>query len=253
MCAQIVLHALDDIPLINVGDNISQMIIDHINRDAFALHAQDIIVVTSKIISKAEGRFVHLDDVVPGERAYEIAEVTKKDARIVEVILQESVDVVRTAPYVLVTEHRLGFVSANSGVDQSNTGRDDSWVLLLPENPDATAQQIRDDLKHHFGVDLAVVISDTHGRAFRLGNVGVAIGVSGLPALLDLRGSHDLFGREMVVSQMGYADLVASAAHLLSGEGDEARPVIIMRGVEFQKHDGKASDLYRPKEKDVFR
>lgn len=253
MSTQAILYAVPGIPLIQPGDNVSGLIIQSLKDDNFALEEDDIVVVTSKILSKAEDRYVSIDSIVPGIRAEEIAKITLKDARIVQVILQESVDVVRTAPHVLVTEHRLGFVSANAGVDQSNIGRNDNWVLLLPENPDASAQQIREDIKQNFGVGVAVVVSDTHGRAFRLGNVGVAIGVAGLSALSDLRGSYDLFGREMLVSQMGFADLVASAAHLLSGEGDEAFPVIVVRGVKFPRGDGQAGDLYRPKEKDVFR
>jgi coenzyme F420-0:L-glutamate ligase/coenzyme F420-1:gamma-L-glutamate ligase len=154
---------------------------------------------------------------------------------------------------VLITEHKLGFVSANSGIDQSNVTGDDNHVLLLPENPDATAKAIRRKLIEETGAEVGIIISDSHGRPFRMGNVGVAIGVAGMPALLDLRGQLDLFGRELRVSTQGYADLVASAAHLVCGEGDEGLPVVLVRGLQLQNTDGQASDLNRPKDQDLYR
>ena len=154
---------------------------------------------------------------------------------------------------MLVTQHRLGFVSANSGIDQSNVDGTGETLLLLPHDPDKSANALRAELKEKAGADVGIIISDTHGRPFRLGNVGTAIGVAGLPALIDLRGQKDLFGRELEISLQGYADMIASAAHLLCGEGDEGRPVVLLRGLEFGEPYGKASDLYRAPADDLYR
>jgi coenzyme F420-0:L-glutamate ligase / coenzyme F420-1:gamma-L-glutamate ligase len=197
---------------------------------------------------------VDLQTVEPDELARKVAGETDKDPRIVELVLRESSEISRKAPGVLITRHRLGFVSANSGIDQSNVGQDhDQSVLLLPLDPDATAATLRHGIKQHLGVNVGIVISDSHGRPFRQGNVGVAIGVSGMPALLDLRGNLDLFGRELRVSIQGYADLVASAAHLVSGEGGEGLPVVLVRGLQYEQEAGKASDLVRPVDRDLYR
>lgn len=208
-----------------------------------------MLVISSKIVSKAEGRFVDLNTVKPDETAQQIATETRKDARIVQLVLQESVGISRKAPNVLVVQHRLGFVSANAGIDQSNVGQDKDMVLLLPQDPDASAEEIRQAL----GGNIGVVISDSHGRPFRMGNIGAAIGVAGLPALVDLRGQSDLFGRELKISIQGYADLIASAAHLVCGEGDEGLPVVLVRGLSYTHTDGHASDLNRPPEQDLYR
>jgi len=159
----------------------------------------------------------------------------------------------RKAPGVLVVQHRLGFISANAGIDQSNVDGGDDHVLLLPVDPDASAEAIRRRLCAATGTDVGVVISDSHGRPFRLGNVGVAIGVAGMPALLDLRGRPDLFGRELKISIQGYADLVASAANLLTGEADEGRPVVHLRGLQFPSVEGHAHEMNRPPEQDLYR
>jgi coenzyme F420-0:L-glutamate ligase/coenzyme F420-1:gamma-L-glutamate ligase len=154
---------------------------------------------------------------------------------------------------VLVTQHRLGFISANAGIDQSNVDGSEEHVLLLPRDPDASADMLRRRLHETTGAELGVVISDSHGRPFRMGNIGVAIGAAGIPALLDLRGQPDLFGRELRISMQGYADLIASAAHLLSGEGDEGRPIMHMRGLQFTSAEGRAGDLIRSPEQDLYR
>lgn len=224
------------------------------NRADIQLGNNDTLVISSKIVSKAEGRLVDLRKVVPGTRANSIAEETDKDPRIVELVLQQSATISRKTRGVLVTRHRLGFVSANAGIDQSNVGPDsEDLVLLLPENPDRSATQIREALKQRTGISSSIVISDSHGRPFRMGNVGVAIGVAGLPAVIDLRGQPDLFGREMQVSTQGYADLIASAAHLICGEGDEGLPVILIRGLSHPSDTGCAADLIRPEELDLYR
>ncbi len=244
---------LPGIPLIKPGDNLVQVILDGLKQADLSLQTGDALVVSSKIVSKAEGRIVDLRTVEPCDEALRLAEESQKDPRIVELILRDSVMVSRKAKGVLVTQHRLGFVSANSGIDQSNVDDSDHNVLLLPHDPDVSARDIRTGLQEATGVDVGVVISDTHGRPFRLGNVGVAIGVAGMPALLDLRGQSDLFGRELQATIQGYADLAASAAHLLCGEGDEGRPVILLRGLCFPLDVGSAADLNRPPEQDLYR
>ena len=242
------IKAIPGIPLIKPGDDLPQIIAKALQESDITLQDRDVLVISSKIVSKSEGRFVHLDDVTPSERARQVAEETSKDPRIVELVLQESTAISRQAYNLLVVQHRLGFVSANAGIDQSNVGKNDT-VLLLPQDPDASAEKIRQAL----GGNIGVVISDTHGRPFRMGNIGVAIGVAGLPALVDLRGETDLFGRELRISVQGYADLVASAAHIVCGEGAEGLPVVLIRGLAYTHTDGHASDLNRPAEQDLYR
>ena len=245
--------ALPGIPLIQPSDDLVRIILDGLTRADLSLQDRDVLVITSKIVSKAEGRLFDLRDVTPGEEACRIAQETRKDPRIVELVMRESKGISRQAMGVLVTEHRLGFVSANAGIDQSNVNGSEDTVLLLPLDPDATAETIRVRLREFTDVEVGVIISDSHGRPFRMGNVGVAIGVAGMPALLDLRGQPDLFGRELKISMQGYADLIASAAHLLSGEGDEGRPIMHFRGLEFQPIEGHASDLNRAPAQDLYR
>lgn len=245
--------ALTGIPLIQHGDDLSGIILAALAHTGFTLQSGDALVVSSKIISKAEGRLVDLKTVQPGQKAMTVAEETRKDPRIVELVLRESLVISRQAPGVLVTQHRLGFVSANAGIDQSNVGPDSDYVLLLPQDPDASAQALRHTLLNATGAEVGIIISDSHGRPFRMGNVGAAIGVAGMPALVDLRGQPDLFGRELKISIQGYADLVASAAHLVCGEGNEGRPVVLVRGLHFAHTDGRASDLVRPPEQDLYR
>ncbi len=244
---------LPGIPLVHPGDDLVQLILEALARVDIKLQDGDALVVTSKIVSKAEGRYVELSTIVPSDEAIQLAERTRKDPRIVELALRESTAISRSAPGVLITRNRLGFVSANSGIDQSNVENGDEWVLLLPGDPDASAQTIREGLRQATGAQVGIVISDSHGRPFRMGNVGVAIGAAGLPALLDLRGRNDLFGRELRISVQGYADEVASAANLLTGEADEGRPVILLRGLNFPPQEGYASELNRPPELDLYR
>jgi coenzyme F420-0:L-glutamate ligase / coenzyme F420-1:gamma-L-glutamate ligase len=245
-------YAIPDIPLIQEGDNVLKMTLDKISQANFDLQNGDVLVVSSKIISKAQGQRIRLDSVIPSEEALSLAEETAKDPRIVELILKESLSVSRKRKGVLVTQHRLGFVSANSGIDQSNVKDGEESALLLPIDPDKTAQEFRTAIMEQLGVDVGIVISDTHGRPFRIGNVGVAIGVAGAPAVKDLRGRKDLYGRELESSLEAYADLVASAAHLLCGEADEGYPVILMRGVDISPPYGIASDMNRLPENDLY-
>jgi len=245
--------ALPGIPLVRPGDDLSRLILDGLERVGLTLQARDVLVISSKIVSKSEGRFVTLSMIQPSPEAQQLAQETNKDPRVVELVLQESRKVSRKGKHVLVTEHRLGFVSANAGIDQSNVDETQTNVLLLPLDPDDSAQHLRDTLHTHSGADTAIIISDTHGRPFRVGNVGVAIGVAGMLAVADLRGQMDLFGRRLEITIQGYADLVASAAHLLCGEASEGRPVIHIRGLDYPVGEGHATDLNRPAENDLYR
>lgn len=215
----------------------------------------DILVIAQKIISKAEGRLVQLDTITPSERAQQVARATQKDPRLVELILRESDEISRMAPGILIVRHRLGFTSANAGIDRSNVVQesDHETVLLLPEDPDASAQKIRYSIQNQSGVSLGVVISDSHGRPFRLGTVGVAIGVAGLPALWDRRGEADLHGYALQHTDVGVGDEIAAAAGLLMGQGAEGLPVVLLRGLSLATAGGCATDLIRPKEKDLYR
>ncbi len=245
--------ALPGIPLVRQGDDLPQIILSSVTELGLKLESGDVLVVTSKIVSKAEGRLFDLRSIEPGAEAHRLAGETRKDPRIVELVLRESQKISRQSIGVLVVQHRLGFVSANAGIDQSNVDGSDDMVLLLPFDPDSSAEAIRKRLHEQTGADVGVVISDSHGRPFRVGNVGVAIGVAGMPAVLDLRGKTDLFGRELKISIQGYADLVASTANLLTGEADEGRPIVLVRGLRFPAEQGTARDLYRSPEQDLYR
>ncbi|MCE7795456.1 coenzyme F420-0:L-glutamate ligase [Sphingobium sufflavum] len=220
------------------------------------VQAGDILVVTSKICSKAEGRRLSLATVAPGARADEIAGAIGKDARLVELALRESTDVVRTGRNVLITRHRLGLVMANAGIDASNIGTDaEDMVLLLPEDPDASAQAIRAAIAQRLDVDVGVVLSDSFGRPWRHGVVNVAIGAAGLPAIIDRRGDTDRDGRVLQVTQIAYGDLLASAAGLAMGEGAEGIPAVLVRGVTLGAGEdaAPATRLVRPLNEDLFR
>ncbi len=251
------LTQLQGIPLIRPGDDLAQHIIEAISLTKLDLQENDILVVTQKIVSKAEGRFRNLRQVVPSTEAMAIAEKVEKDARFVELVLEESKSILRMRPGTLIVEHRLGFVCANAGIDHSNVqnlgGNAEDWVLLLPEDPDASARQIRNRLKELSGKSVAMLIIDSHGRAWRNGTVGVAVGFAGMPGLVDFRGKPDLFGYQLRVTQVAVADELAAAASLLMGQSDEFIPVIHVRGFPYALRDGTLAELIRPKELDLFR
>lgn len=244
-----------DFPRVGPGDDLAQLILAALQRGGFALADGDVIVVAQKIVSKAENRFVDLATVVPSARAVETARLCAKDPRLVEVILSESRRIVRCARNVLIVEHRLGYVMANGGVDQSNVADASAGALalLLPPDPDGSAQNLRSALQRHANVRIGVVINDSFGRAWRRGTVGVAIGASGLPVLVDKRGERDLFGRTLTATVIGYADEVAAAASLLMGQGTEGRPVVLVRGLQWTSAPGGAADMVRPESEDLFR
>jgi coenzyme F420-0:L-glutamate ligase / coenzyme F420-1:gamma-L-glutamate ligase len=248
--------ALKGLPLIRPGDDLVELIASALERNGVAPRTGDVLVVAQKIVSKAEGRVIDLATVEPSAEALALAADVDKDPRLVEVILSESVRVVRAARRgVLIVEHRLGFIMANAGVDQSNVAPADGAhrVLLLPENPDRSAETLRRGLEAATGVDVAVVINDSFGRPWRQGTMGVAIGVAGLPAVVDLRGQPDLFGRKLEVSVIGFADEVAAAASLLMGQADEALPVVLIRGLSWSVPQSTAASLVRPPHEDLFR
>jgi len=237
------------------GDDLATLLGDALARESLTLQDQDVLVVSHKIVSKAENRYVSLARVSPSAKARRLALQADKDPALVEVILSESRAVLRSRPDLIITEHRLGMVMANAGVDQSNVDDDGngSSVLLLPQDPDGSCAALRDTLNQRFGIDLAVIIADSAGRAWRQGVIGLALGAAGLPALLDLRGRLDLEGRPLAVSLAGFADQIASAAELLMGEGAEGRPAVIVRGLSWQEQASPAADLIRPVEQDLFR
>jgi coenzyme F420-0:L-glutamate ligase / coenzyme F420-1:gamma-L-glutamate ligase len=247
--------ALSGIPRVQPGDDLPALLIAAIERGGLVPRPGDILVVAQKIVSKAEGRHLELASVAPGARASELATVTGKDARLVEAILSESAEVLRARPRVLIAVTRHGFVMANAGVDQSNLepGDDGRRVLLLPEAPDLSALRIKDRLDAHFGGDIGVIVSDSTGRAWRLGTVGVAIGAAGVPSLMDRRGEPDLAGRPLEATEVGFADAVAAAAVLVMGEAAEAHPAVLVRGLQWTQDPSPATALVRPMAQDLFR
>jgi coenzyme F420-0:L-glutamate ligase / coenzyme F420-1:gamma-L-glutamate ligase len=244
---------LTGIPLIQPGDDLPRILGDAVERLDTHLQSGDVFVIAQKIVSKAEGRYVDLDRITPSAYAIEIAQQCRKDPRLIEVILSESSEVVRLRPDLIITRHRLGFVSANAGVDRSNVAPDGiERVLLLPIDPDRSAAAIRSALRDRFGVDTGVIIADSHGRPHRMGTVGVAIGLSGLPGVEDWRGRKDLFGYTLQHTEVGVADQIAGAGTLLLGQAAEAIPAVIVRGAPFEKRNGSAQEINRPKEMDLF-
>ena len=249
------LIALSHVPLIQPGTDLLRMICDIARKHGPALLDDDVVVIAQKIVSKAEGRYVDLATITPGQKALALSTQVQKDARLVEVILKESRKVLRYRPGVLIVEHKLGFVLANAGVDQSNVDpqRGVKPVLLLPEDPDGSARRLHEGLRAQLGKNIAVVINDSLGRAWRLGTVGVALGAAGFPALSDLRGRPDLYGRPMQVSEIGFADEIAAAASLLMGQAAEATPIVIVRGLRWSAKASSAAQLLRDPNEDLFR
>ncbi len=253
--AELTLTAVPHIPHVQPGDNLAELILIALAGAKIELADGDVLAVAQKIVSKAEGRLVRLADVKPSARAVEVAAQTDKDPRVVELILQESEEISRMRRGVLIVRHRLGFTSANAGIDRSNVAQDDTdeTVLLLPRDPDASAARLQQAIEAKLGVRVGIVITDSHGRPFRLGTVGVAIGVAGIPALWDRRGEPDLYGYQLQHTDIGVADEIAAAAGLLMGQAAEGMPVVLVRGLNLPAAEGKATDLVRPKEMDLYR
>jgi coenzyme F420-0:L-glutamate ligase/coenzyme F420-1:gamma-L-glutamate ligase len=243
--AALQLFALPDLPMVQAGDDLAGLLSAAMTRAGLAPQSGDVLAVAQKIVSKAEGRSIALASVQPSAAARELAAQTGKDARLVELILSESQYVVRARPNLIIVKHRLGFVMANAGIDQSNIGVN-GHALLLPRDPDGSAAALAARL------GLPVVITDSFGRAWRRGTVGVAIGAAGLPALRDLRGQPDLFGRTLMVSITGFADEIAAAAGLVMGQGAEGQPAVLVRGLSWSGAENPAAELLRPAQEDLF-
>jgi coenzyme F420-0:L-glutamate ligase / coenzyme F420-1:gamma-L-glutamate ligase len=247
--------ALRGIPEVRPGTDLARLLESTLRACAVALRADDVLVVAQKIVSKAEGRLVRLDTVTPGARAQELAVVTGKDARLVELILGESSEVVRAGRDVLIVRHRLGYVMANAGIDRSNLAADAAGaeVLLLPVDPDASASLLRLALGARLGAAPGVIISDSFGRPWRRGVVNIALGAAGIPALLDRRGEADRAGRRLEVTEVALGDALAAAAGLVMGEASEGIPAVVIRGCTFKAAAQPAQSLIRPLAQDLFR
>jgi coenzyme F420-0:L-glutamate ligase/coenzyme F420-1:gamma-L-glutamate ligase len=248
---------LKGIPHIRHGDNLADIVLTSLPENHLTLQDGDILVFAQKIVSKSEGRAVNLETIQPSPRAIELAGQTGKDPRVVELILRESRDVLRTRVGAIIVEHNLGFVCANAGIDHSNVAgpgnASGEWVLLLPEDPDRSARALRDEIKSITGVRIGILIIDSHGRAWRNGTVGAAIGIAGLPGLEDLRGKPDLFGYTLQVTVVGVADELAAAASLMMGQAAEGTPVVHVRGFPYSLRESALKELIRLKEEDLFR
>jgi coenzyme F420-0:L-glutamate ligase/coenzyme F420-1:gamma-L-glutamate ligase len=245
--------AVENLPLIKRGDDLAELIWKAAEKQNTPIQEKDVIVITHVAVSKAEGNVVNLDEVLPSERAKEIAQITDKDPALVEVILRETKEIVRMRPNSLITETKNGIVCANAGVDRSNVEGERN-IVLLPKDPNASAQKIKQKIRELTGCDVAVIVSDTHGRPFRMGEINVAIGVAGIKPIRDRRGERDLFGYVLRIKQTAVADELASAAELVIGQADEGIPVAIIRGYKYQAtENASATELTRPKEKDLFR
>lgn len=255
MSDSLTLTALAGIPAIGEGDDLATILGDALDGLNASPTSGDVLVVTHKIVSKAEGRIVDLSTVRPSKAAEAIAEETEKSPAFCEVVLGESRQVLRKRPGLIIAEHRLGMVMANAGIDRSNVagGGDDQHVLLLPKDPDRSAASLALGLSARFGVTLAVIVSDSVGRAWRKGIVGLALGAANLPSVVDLRGRRDLDGRPLAVTEVGFADEIASAAELLMGEADEGRPAVLVSGLRLEGRARPARDLLRPPAEDLFR
>jgi coenzyme F420-0:L-glutamate ligase / coenzyme F420-1:gamma-L-glutamate ligase len=254
--ARLSLAAPGGIPFIRPGDDLPRIIGEALRGAGIGLESGDILVIAQKIVSKAEGRIVDLATIVPSAVALKYAQMVNKDPRLVEVVLRESEEVLRQAKNALITVHKLGFVMANAGVDQSNVDHaenTDGTVLLLPEDPDGSAAALKSAIELEWGVSVGIIISDSFGRAWRNGVTGVAIGAAGVPSLRNLVGDLDLFGRSLRITEHAAADDIAAAASLLMGQGAEGLPVVHVRGLSYAGPDLPASALIRPKQQDVFR
>ena len=248
------MFAVENLPLVKPGDDVAELIAEGLTAMGESLHSGDIIVIAQKIVSKAEGRLLRLAEIEPDARAEEVAAVTGKDPRVVKAVLDDSRSVLRAKPGLLIVEQRSGWVCANAGVDRSNVAGEE-MLALLPEDADASAERIRARLEELTGVTPAVIINDSHGRAWRVGTAGVCIGCAGLPPVWDQRGRHDLYGYELVGSEECIADELAAAASLLMGQSDEGLPVVIVRGYRLPA-DAEATpahSIQRPAHKDAFR
>ena len=254
MPAELTIRPLAGLPMVEPGDDLAALTLAALADQQLSFQAGDILVVAQKVVSKAEGQLIKLDDVEPTARAIELAGETDKDPRLVQLILDESSDLLRKKPGVLIMRHRLGMVGAHAGIDQSNISHaDGETALLLPKDPDTSAANLRDALREATGVELGVIIADSMNRPWRLGTIGCAIGSSGITVLDDHVGGADLFGRELKVTLINRVDAIAATATLLMGETTERTPMALVRGFEPEDSPARTSELYRPLDEDLFR
>ena len=255
MVKSVTYTALPGLPLVEPGDDLGKIIAEGVRRAEIVVADGDIFVIAQKIVSKAENRYVDLNEIVPSAQALELAKTVGKDPRHIEVVLSESTEVVRCRQNVMIVAHRLGFVMANAGIDESNIAHDDgkARVLLLPKDPDASGEMLRQQLQRTFGTQIGVIINDSFGRPWRNGVVGVAIGSAGIPSLESMIGAPDLFDRAMRVTEIAIADELAAAASLVMGQAAEGLPVVHIRGFHSEAAHSPASVLARPKAQDMFR
>lgn len=239
---------------IRAGDDLARWVREMCRQAHIVPQAGDALVFAQKVVSKSEGRTVRLDTVAVSKEAQQLASISGKDPRIAELILQESMAVVRATPHVVIVRHRLGVVLANAGIDRSNVAQEGEGesVLLWPLDPDASASRLHNEVSTLFGVHLPVVINDSLGRAWRRGTVGTAIGAAGLPGVLDLRGHEDRHGFRLQTTEVGAADEVAAAASMVMGQAGEGIAVVLVRGLAFSQAPGTAADMIRPEREDLF-
>lgn len=252
----LIIQPLANFPLIEPGNEIASVINRLVKSENIPINDEDIFVITQKIVSKAENRYIDLNIVKPSKRACDLAVITDKDPRLIELILSESNQIIRVGHGVIIVEHRLGFICANAGIDQSNLPHNEArpdLVLLLPVDPNKSAASIRRQLERSFQKKLGVLIIDSHGRAWRNGVVGISIGSSGIPVLSDQRGWDDLFGKSLKITQVAAADELAAAASLVMGQSSEGKPVVHVSGFPYPLVDMPFSDILRSKDKDLFR
>lgn len=251
------LEPLINLPLIKTGDDIVSLLIHSFTDLNIQIMDGDIIAITSKIISKSEGRFINLKDIQPSSEAKEISRTCQKDVRLIEIILRESKEILRVTKETIITEHRLGFINANAGIDHSNVcedqGSDNHWYLLLPLNPDQSARHIQNCLVANYKKNIGVIIIDSHGRAWRKGTIGCTIGTAGVPMLIDLRGEEDLFGYRLRITQIAAADELAAAASLIMGQAKERIPAVHIRGFPYGLQESSLKDIIRVRSSDLFR
>ena len=253
----LILSPLQNIPLIRQDDNLADILVKSLQETNIELKSGDILVIAQKIVSKSEGRMVNIATITPSPEAIELAKKCEKDPRVAELILQESSEILRVRVGTVIVEHKLGFVCANAGIDHSNVAgsgnKDEEYVLLLPKDPDQSARNIREQIKQKTGINIGAAIIDSHGRAWRNGTVGICIGLSGLPAVIDERGWKDLFGYTLKVTVVGVADELAAAASLVMGQAAEGTPVVHVRGFPYPLGEGSLKEIIRPKDQDMFR
>ncbi|MGR8947533.1 MAG: coenzyme F420-0:L-glutamate ligase [Gammaproteobacteria bacterium] len=248
------MHVVPNIPMVRSGDHLGDIITTAIDDARLDLEEGDVIVIAQKIVSKAEGRLITLTDIEPSAEARALAAETEKDPALCQLIIDESAEILRKKPGVIIVRHKLGHVGANAGIDQSNIEHDEGdAALLLPQRPDESARALHEFLSNHFDCHIGVIIADSMNRPWRMGTLGAAIGCAGVQVLDDLRGGEDMYGRELKVSMVNIADSITAAACLLMGETTEGRPVVLVKGLAKVDDGSSAADIMRPVEDDLFR